>query len=165
MLNPIMGFASIISAAGALASGAVQASAQRQQSAAYREAADNEWKLAARAAETITNTALENQRRSERNAHMQLAEARADAAAGNLQQEGSVIRRETDLATRLEDEISNRTNAALQEANDTRLQGLYDRRNLLLQAGNARSNSRVSLLSGAVGALGALAPGASPLAD
>lgn len=160
-----MGFASIISAAGALASGAVQASAQRQQSAAYREAADNEWKLAARTAESITNTALENQRRSERNARMQLAEARADAAAGNLLQEGSVIRRETDLATRLEDEISNRTNAALQEANDTRLQGLYERRNLLLQAGTARSNSRVSLLSGTVGALGALASGASQQAD
>ncbi len=160
-----MGFASIISAAGALASGAVQASAQRQQSAAYREAADNEWKLAARTAESITNTALENQRRSERNARMQLAEARADAAAGNLLQEGSVIRRETDLATRLEDEISNRTNAALQEANDTRLQGLYERRNLLLQAGTARSNSRVSLLSGTVGALGALASGGSQQAD
>ena len=152
-----MGFASIISAAGALASGAVQASSQRQQSAAYREAADNQWKLANRTAEVITATALENQRRSERNARMQLAETRAGAAAGNLLQEGSVIQRETDLATRLEDEISNQTQAALQEANDTRLQGLYDRRNLLLHAGNARSNSRVSLLSGTVGALGALA--------
>ena len=116
MLVLIMGFASIITAAGALASGAVQAAAQRQ--------------------------------------------ARADAAAGNLLQEGSVIRREQDLATRLEDEITNSTNAALQEANDTRLQGWYDRRSLLQQAGTARSNSRVSLLSGAVGALGALAPGA-----
>lgn len=160
MLVLIMGFASIITAAGALASGAVQAAAQRQQSAAYRDAAENQWKLASRTAEVITNTALENQRRSERNARMQLAEARADAAAGNLLQEGSVIRREQDLATRLEDEITNSTNAALQEANDTRLQGWYDRRSLLQQAGTARSNSRVSLLSGAVGALGALAPGA-----
>lgn len=158
MLMRIMGFASIISAAGALASGAVQATAQRQQSAAYRDAADNQWKLSKRTADVITNTALENQRRSERNARMQLAEARADAAAGNLLQEGSAVRREQDLATRLEDEITNSTNAALQEANDTRLQRWYDRRSLLQQAGTARSNSRVSLLSGAVGALGALAP-------
>lgn len=162
MLMLIMGFASIISAAGALASGAVQASAQRQQSAAYREAADNQWKLANRTAETITQTALENQRRNERNARMQLAEARADAAAGNLLQEGSAVRREQDLATRLEDEIANSTNAALQDANDTRLQGWYDRRGLLQQAGTARSNSRVSLLSGAVGALGTLAADTSP---
>ncbi|MBQ8516799.1 MAG: hypothetical protein IJ498_04380 [Akkermansia sp.] len=162
MLIPIMGFASIISAAGALASGAVQASAQRQQSAAYREAADNQWKLAKRTAETITQTALENQRRSERNARMQLASARADSAAGNLLQEGSVVRRELDLATRLEDEITNSTNAALQDANDTRLQGWYDRRKLLQQAGTSENNSRVSLLSGAVGALGALASNTSP---
>ena len=158
MLMLIMGFASIITAAGALASGAVQAAAQRQQSAAYRDAADNQWNLSKRTAAVITNTALENQRRSERNARMQLAEARADAAAGNLLQEGSAVRREQDLATRLEDEITNSTNAALQEANDTRLQGWYDRRGLLQQAGTARSNSRVSLLSGAVGAIGALAP-------
>lgn len=158
MLMLIMGFASIITAAGALASGAVQAAAQRQQSAAYRDAADNQWNLSKRTAAVITNTALENQRRSERNARMQLAEARADAAAGNLLQEGSAVRREQDLATRLEDEITNSTNAALQEANDTRLQGWYDRRGLLQQAGTARSNSRVSLLSGAVGAIGAFAP-------
>lgn len=158
MLVRIMGFASIISAAGALASGAVQAAAQRQQSTAYRDAAENQWKLASRTAEAITTTALENQRRSERNARMQLAEARADAAAGNLLQEGSTVRRELDLATRLEDEITNSTNAALQEANDTRLQGWYDRRSLLQQAGTAHRNSRVSLLSGAVGALGALVP-------
>lgn len=156
-----MGFASIISAAGALASGAVQASSQRQQSEAYREAAENQWKIANQTAEQITETALENQRRSHRNANMQLAEAQADAAASNLMREGSVILRETDLATRLEDEISNRTNAALQEANELRRQAAYDRRNLLLHAGTARSNSRVSLLSGAVGALGALASGSS----
>ena len=156
-----MGFASIITAAGALASGAIQSSAQRQQASSYRKAADSQWEVAKRTADVITNTALENQRRGMRNVGIQLAEARADAAAGNLLREGSVVRREMDLATRLEDEISNQTQTALQEANDTRLQGIYDRRNMLLQAGTARRNSRVSLLSGTVGALGTLTSGQS----
>lgn len=156
-----MGFSSVITAAGALAGGAMQASAQRRQSAAYRQAADEQWKLARNSAEIITNTALENNRRSERNAQMRLAEARAAAGASHLMQEGSAVRRETDLATRLEDEISNATQAALQEANDTRTQALYDRRNLLMQADTARANSRISLLGGVVGAMGALTEDAS----
>ena len=152
-MAPAMGFAPIISAVGTLAGSAIQASAQRQQARAYDAAAAWKEKNAARTAEVITNTALENQRRRERNAHMELSSARADAAAGNLLHEGSIVRRELDMATRLEDEIANATNAALQEANDTRLQGLYDSRSLRLQADNARRNSRVSLLSGVVGAL------------
>lgn len=155
--KPTMGFAPIIAAVGSLAGGAIQASARRQQAQAYDAAATQQLRLANRTAEVITSTALENQRRHERNAHAQLAAARADAAAGNLLQEGSVLRREQDLATRLEDEISNATAAALQEANTTRQQGLYDSRSTRLQARTAADHGRVSLLSGAVGALGALA--------
>ena len=156
MMPFVMGFAPIITAVGSLAGSAIQASAQRQQAQAYEKAAAEKTVLANRTASAITDTALENQRRGERNAAMQLASARAEAAAGHVLQDGSIARRELDLATKLEDDIANATNAALQEANDARLQGALDSRKLRLQAATSRRNSRVSLLSGAVGALGTL---------
>lgn len=154
-----MGFAPIVTAAGMLAGKAMEASAQRQQARAYQQLAQEKMDMARQQAGVITSTALANQQRGQRNAHMQMASARADAAASNLLREGSTLRREEDMATRLEDEISNTTNRALQEANDTRLQGVYDNKELRLMASHARRNSQASLVGGIAGAMGALSSG------
>lgn len=147
-----MGFetAALISMAATAASKAVQAEQEHQQSKAFRRAAQaTEQNAAARAAAT-TNIALENQRREQRNAQMQMARARNDAAASNLLSAGSAATRELDLATRLEDEINSRTDAALEEAGRIRQQGQLDAWNLRQQSRNAHNSMLGSALEAAV---------------
>lgn len=108
---------------------------------AYRDAAGATEKMAEKNAQLLTTTAMENQRREIRNARMQTAAARADAGAAHLLTEGSAAVREKDLATRLEDEINSRTEAALQEADRIRRQGGYDAWNLRTQAHNAKTRA------------------------
>lgn len=148
-----MGFpavATILTTASTVAGKALEASAERQQARAFNAAAD-ERRLAENQAGAITHTALENSRREQRNAQMQLASARADAAASGILTSGTAATRERDLATRLEDDINNRTNAALQEANTIRSQGAYDALDLKTQANQARLRSKGAWLGAAGG--------------
>lgn len=154
-----MGFtttAGLVTTALNVAGKGVEMLGEHEQSKAYRRAADVTAANAARRAAAITDTAMENQRREQRNAQMQMARARADAGASNLAADGSAAVRELDLATRLEDEINNRTNAALQEADTTRRQGELDAWNLRTQARNARNSMLGSALSAGASLTGGL---------
>lgn len=151
-----MGFttaiATAVGAAGALAntvSKAGEARALRQQATGLNQAAEVRERLAGQQASALTDVALENRRRGTRNAEMQMSHARADAAASNLAEEGSVYRREVDLATRLEDEINANANAALEQAGAVRRQGAYDAWDLRNQAANAKLASRGTMFSAA----------------
>lgn len=149
-----MGFttaATILTTAATVAGKAIEASAERKQARALDAAAEERRRLAENQAGAIARTAMENQRREQRNAHMQLAAARADAAASNLLTCGTAAARELDLATRLEDDINNRANAALQEANTIRSQGAYDALDLHTQASQARLRGKGAWLGAAGG--------------
>lgn len=152
-----MGFttAAIVSTAAAVAGKAVQAKAEYDQGRALKSAADLQQRLNEQRAQAMTDTALDNRRRGQRNAQMELARARGDAARSNLAAEGSTLTRETDLATRLEDDIINRTNAALQEVNTLRSQSALDNWDLRNQA----RQSRIRGLGAALGAAGSLFSG------
>lgn len=149
-----MGFttaATILTTAATVAGKALEATAERKQARAFNAAADERRRLAENQAGAITRTALENNRREQRNAQMQLATARADAAASGLLSSATATVRERDLATRLEDDINNRTNAALQEANTIRSQGAYDAHDLQAQSSQARLRSKGAWLGAAGG--------------
>lgn len=149
-----MGFttaATLLTTAATVAGKAVEASAERKQAREFNAAADERRRLAENQAGAITRTALENNRREQRNAQAQLATARADAAASSIAGSGTASVRETDLATRLEDDINNRTNAALQEANTIRSQGAYDAHSLNTQSSQARLRSKGAWLGAAGG--------------
>ena len=149
-----MGFptvATILTTAATVAGKAVEASAERKQARALEAAAEERRRLAENQAGAISRTAMENQRREQRNARMQLATARADSAASNLLTSGTSSVRELDLATRLEDDINNRTNAALQAANTIRSQGAYDAMDLRTQASQARMRGKGAWLGAAGG--------------
>lgn len=140
-----------MSTAAAVAGKAVEAQAERKQAEEMEKAAAERLRIAGNQADVITRTAMENQRREQRNAQMQMASARADAAASNISASGTAEVRHLDLATRLEDDINNRTNAALQEANTTLTQGAYDARDLQMQASQARLRSKGAWLGAAGG--------------
>lgn len=145
-----MGFstAAIIATTAASAAGRLmEASAAKKQAAAYNAAARTKEQIAETEASQLTQVSMANQRREQRNAAMHLSSARADAAAGNLLQEGSILRREEDLATRLEDDINNRAAMALREADHVRTQGKYDAWDLRARAKQSRERSRGALLS------------------
>lgn len=149
-----MGFTTavtLMSTAAAVAGKAVEAQAERKQAEEMEKAAAERLRIAGNQAGVITRTAMENQRREQRNAQMQMASARADAAASNISASGTAEVRHLDLATRLEDDINNRTNAALQEANTTLTQGAYDARDLQMQASQARLRSKGAWLGAAGG--------------
>lgn len=127
-----------------------------QQQRDLRRAADAQQKMTTARAETMTATAQQNHQRGQRNAAMQLAQARADAGASNTVREGSTLQRETDLATRLEDELTAQTTAAMQDADNLRMQGAMEAWNLKQQASAAKTRAVGSLLSGVGGALNQL---------
>lgn len=156
-LAAVMGFTTtaILTTAAAVAGKAIQAKAEYDQGKALKSAADLQQRLNEQRAQDMTDTALDNQRRSQRNAHMELARARGDAARSNLAVDGSTLTRETDLATRLEDDINNRTNAALQEVNTLRSQSALDNWDLRNQA----RQSRIRSLGTAIGAAGSIFSG------
>lgn len=151
-----MGFetAALVSMAATAAAKTAQAIGEHEQGKAYRRAAAATEQNANLRAESVARTAMENQRREQRNAQMQMARARADAGASNLLSTGSVELRERDLATRLEDEINNRTDAALEEATHTRQQGRLDAWNLRQQARNAHNSMLGSALEAAANLAG-----------
>ncbi|MCH5284898.1 MAG: hypothetical protein J1E42_04785 [Akkermansiaceae bacterium] len=156
-----MGFTTLAAATATAATAlpkVFESRAYRQESRNLAAAADQQERLSNAQAEVMINTALRNARAEARNANEQMSHARADAAASNLADEGSVAVRETDLATRLQDDINLRTQTALQEANTTRDQGAYNAWNTRLASQRAKSAARSSLISGIgslVGGLGA----------
>lgn len=153
-----MGFATsqVIGAAATAVDKTMEAVGGFQQSRELRRTADEQAKLAAAQAEKMTATALKNHQRGQRNAALQLSQARADAGAANTVREGSTLQRETDLATRLEDELTAQTTAALQDADNLRMQGAMEAWNLKQQASAAKTRAVGSLLGGAGGALNQL---------
>ena len=162
--NGDMGFttaATILTTAATVAGKAIEASAERRQTREYKAAAEERQRLAGNQAGVITRTALENHRREQRNAQAELATARADAGASGLSGSGTAAVRESDLATRLEDDINNRTNAALQEANTLRSQGAYDAHDLQMHARQARLRSHGAWM----GAAGGIFRGLSSVAE
>ena len=149
-----MGFttaATILTTAATVAGKAMEASAERKQARESKAAAEERRRLAENQAGAITRTATENNRREQRNAQSALASARADAAASGISGSGTATVRELDLATRLEDDINNRTNAALQEANTICSQGAYDSNDLQVQSSQARLRSQGAWLGAAGG--------------
>ena len=141
----------LLSTAATVAGKAVEAQAERKQASEMEKAAAERRRIAENQAGVVTRNAMENQRREQRNAQMQVASARVDAAASNLASAGTASVRETDLATRLEDDINNRTNAALHEANTLRTQGEYDARDLEMQSSQARMRGKGAWLGAAGG--------------
>lgn len=162
-----MGFTTLAATAAATAAAVprvLEARAYKQESKNLAKAANTQERLATEQSEAIINTALRNARAESRNAANELAHAYADAGASNLAEDGSVVARERDLATRLQDDINLRTDSALQEANTTRNQGAYDAWNTRMAAQRSRSMARSSLISGigsVVGGLGASLLGAA----
>lgn len=156
-----MGFTTttILSTAAAAVGKAIQAKAEHDQGKALKQAAEAQRQITERQADSMTGTALENYRRGQRNANMELARARGDAARSNLATEGSALTRESDLATRLEDDITNRTNAALQEVNTMRRQATLENWDMQNQA----RQSRIRSLGTALGAAGSIFNGVNTL--
>lgn len=155
-----MGFTTLATTAATAAAAlprVLESRAYKQESKNLSRAAGVQERLSIEQSENMISTALRNMRAGSRNANDQLSHAYADAAASNLAEDGSVVARETDLATRLQDEINLQATSALEDANTTRRQGAYDAWNTRLAAQRARSMARSSLFSGIgtiVGGLG-----------
>ncbi len=152
-----MGFTTIATAAAVALPKVLEADALRRQGKQLNQAAAEQERLANRQADALTSTALANRQRGERNAQARMAQARTDAAASHLADSGSTRMREVDLATRLQDEITNNANTMLQQANATREQGAYTAWNTRNTAARARNQSRAGLFSAAGSIVGALA--------
>lgn len=144
-----MGFATLATTAASVAANALpnvlQAYALNKQSKSYNSIAEEQERLSNRQADLMEDAAVANQQRAARNATAQLAMARADAAASGLAAEGSARTRELDLATRLQDEINNQTDAALDEADHTRKQGAVHAWHARNYAAQAKTRSITSI--------------------
>ncbi len=145
-----MGFTTLatvaVTAAKALPE-ALQAYSSYKQSKVLSHIGAEQERLADNQAARMENTAVANQQRAARNAHARMAAARTDAAVSNLLAEGSAHVREKDLATRLQDDIANNTNAALDEADRTRRQGKLNAWNTRQASAQARMGAIGSGLS------------------
>lgn len=162
-----MGFSTLAAATAATATvlpRLYESKAYKQESNNLNAAAATQERLSQAQSEAMINTALRNARAESRNANEQLGHAYADAGASNLAQEGSVVTREADLATRLQDDINLRTAAALEEADTTRRQGAYNAWNTRLAAQRSKSMARGSLISGIGSLVGGLGVGLAGVA-
>lgn len=99
--------------------------------------------------ELLIDNALQNNTRAKKNMQGELAGARLDAAASNLAASGSTHLREVALATRLQDEITNTTDRALQDANLVYEQSLLNSYDTSMSATAAKTSAVTSVLSGA----------------
>ena len=157
-----MGFTTLAATAAATAAAlprVLESRAYKKESKNLAQAAVVQERLADEQSDAMINVAMRNARAESRNANEQLSHAVADAGASNLAEEGSVVARESDLATRLQDDINLRTQSALQDANTTRRQGYYDAMNTRMAAQRARSMARSSLISGIGSLVGGLSSG------
>lgn len=160
-----MGFTTIATAAALALPKVMESVSLRQQSKQLSQAAQVQERMAHRQADSLTATAVANQQRSARNANSQMDKAAADAVASNLVADGSARVREMDLATRLQDEITNAANTSLQQANATREQGAFTAWNTRNTAARAKQQARGALLSGVGSLFGSLAGSLSKSAD
>lgn len=158
-----MGFTTAILTAASAVPGVLQAAALNRQSKQLNQAADLQSRLDEQQASAMQDVALENQRRSTRNAQAEIGHARADAAASGLASQGSVTVRERDLATRLSDSIANSTNEQLQQVNSLRAQSAYNNWDLRNRASQAKVGSLSSLLGGVSAGLSTYATRSSSL--
>ncbi len=158
-----MGFTTAILTAASAVPGVLQAAALNRQSKQLNQAADLQSRLDEQQASAMQDVALENQRRSTRNAQAEIGHARADAAASGLASQGSVTVRERDLATRLSDSIANSTNEQLQQVNSLRAQSAYNNWDLRNRASQAKAGSLSSLLGGVSAGLSTYATRSSSL--
>lgn len=145
-----MGFTTLATTAlavGKVLPDALQAHALNKQSKSLNSAANAQERLSEQQANRMTETAIGNQQRAARNASMRMASVRADAAVSNLAPEGSAHSREIDMATRLQDEITNNANAALDRANQTRQQGALNAWNTRQAAAQAKVGSMAAGLN------------------
>ena len=144
-----MGFTTIataaISAAANALPSALQAYALNKQSKSYNSIAEEQERLSNQQADRMEQAAVANQQRAARNATAQLAMAHTDAATSGLAAEGSAHTREVDLATRLQDEINNQADAALDEADHTRKQGAIHAWHARNYAAQAKTRSITSI--------------------
>lgn len=155
-----MGFTTIATAVSAAASTLphiVEHSSLRRQANELDRVATQQQRLANRQADSLASTAQQNQQRSARNANEQMGAARMDAAVSNLADEGSTRMREVDMATRLQDDITNTANTSLRQAQSIREQGAYTAWNTRNAAARARNQARGALLSGVGSLFGSLA--------
>jgi len=104
----------------------IAASSQKRQSKQLSNIADYQERSGKEYSESIINTATGNSQRAARNAQSELAHARLNTATSGLAFAGSAHVRETDLASRLEDEIQIQTDSSLQQANKVREQASLD---------------------------------------
>lgn len=156
-----MGFTTLAATAAATAAAlprALEYRAYKKESKNLSRAADVQEQLSIEQSENMVATALRNMRAASRNANDRMAAAYSDAAASNLAEDGSVAARESDLASRLQDEINLNATSALQEANTTRRQGAYEAWNTRLNAQKAAAAARASLFSGIGSVVGGLGP-------
>lgn len=151
-----MGFSTAILTAASVVPSLMQASAQRKESKMLTQAAEMQRILDEKQARSMTSVALENQIRSSRNDRMELAQARSDAGASNLLSEGSVVVREQDLATRLQDSITNAANEQLQQVNSLRQQSSLNYQNTRNSAARASYGAYSSLVGGVATGLSTL---------
>ncbi len=93
-------------------------------------------------------TARSNAQRAARNAEGELGAARLDTASSNIAGDGSSHLRDRDLATRLQDEINNNANSALQNADNVRNQALIDAANTRNDAYAAKTTANSAITSG-----------------
>ncbi len=154
VLYKAMGFTTLATAAVTVAKvlpDVLQAYSANKQNKALNSIAATQERMANAHAARMEDTAVANQQRAARNANARLASARADAAGSHLAAEGSAMVRETDLATRLQDEITLNTNAALDEADRIRQQGRLNAWNTRQAAAQSKMSAVGSGLSGAGG--------------
>lgn len=152
-----MGFTTIATAAAIALPKVMESVSLRQQSKQLAQAANVQQRMANRQADTLTATAVANQQRATRNANDRMNQAVADAVVSNLTGDGSARVREMDLATRLQDEITNTANTSLQQAHATREQGAFTAWNTRNTAARAKQQSHASLFSGVGSLFGSLA--------
>ena len=152
-----MGFTTFATAAAVALPKVLEYASLRRQGKELSQAAAVQQRLADRQADALTDTAVSNQQRAARNANAQLNSAHVVAAASHLMDDGSARLRERDLATRLQDEITNNANASLQQAQSIREQGAYTAWNTRNTAARTKNQARGTLLSGAGSLFGSLA--------
>lgn len=126
----------------------IAASSNKRQSKQLAHIADEEERMGRRYSESAISTATSNSQRAAKNAQSELARARLDTATSGLAFAGSAQVRETDLASRLEDDIKLQTDSALQQANKVREQARLDAYSTNMSAQAAETRALGNIIEG-----------------
>ncbi len=143
-----MGFTPYIAIAANAAATAIQYTSSRNQAKQLNAIAEQEQETGEKQKELLVDNAISNNTRAQKNMQSELAGARLDAAKSNTVSSGSTYVREVSMSTRLQDEITNTTERALQDANLVYEQSLIDSYNTKLNAYAAKTKATASLASG-----------------